>query len=380
MRLCATNVRRVIYFTTAVSAVACSGMSSEPSLDTPGMLWSQSDDAGARMLPYADADVAVFATNTGARVRAFDASTGAPRWTQSVSGGPGEFDLPFASITGAGELVLVPAWRLYALDRKTGAVRWTFETTDEYPAASNLAIDGDIVISPGSLRRLYAVSLATGQKLWERDLGARPFSPIVGSGIAYLVSRDVDQTPGGSGFLGAAHALAIRTSTGEVVWQTNLPDALPWRGGSSNPGALTAESYLVASTNGRVYAFDRRTGATTWEYAGPNPFASGVALLGSVAVVGAANGDLIGLDISTGVERWKVSGKTGSVTEQITADGTCAYISLGTAKCIDATGRIRWTIGGYQGGGPSFSTPTRAADDRLFAGSETGFHSFSRTR
>ena len=44
MRSCARNVRLVIYFT-AVSAVACSGMSSEPSRDTPGMLWSQSDAA-----------------------------------------------------------------------------------------------------------------------------------------------------------------------------------------------------------------------------------------------------------------------------------------------------------------------------------------------
>lgn len=376
----ATKVGRVAGLLIVSWLAGCSPSASEPGSTRPEMLWTQNDNAGARMLPYADAEIAVFANGHGARLRAFDASTGAPRWTRDVPGGPGQFNLPFASIIGSGDVLLVPAWRVYALDRKSGAVRWTFETTDEYPAASNLAVEGDIVIAPGSLRRLYAVSLATGAKLWERDLGERPFGPTIDQGIAYLTTSGEIQTPNGPAGLGAGHALAVRVATGEVLWRAALPDWLPWRGGATKEGALTADSYIVASYNGRVYAFDRRTGATRWEYLGPNPFGSGVALLGSVAVVGAYNGDLIGLDVATGVERWKTSGVTGSVTEQITADGVCAYVSFGTAKCIDATGRIRWTIGGTRDGGPTFYTPVRVVGARLFAGSETGFHSFSAVR
>lgn len=375
------DARRVAGLVALAWLASCSPSASEPSRTRPEMLWTQSDNAGARMLPYADAEIAVFATGQGARVRAFDASTGAPRWTRDVPGGPaGLFNLPFGSIIASGDVLLVPAWRLYALDRKNGAVRWTFETTDEYPAASDLAFEGDIVIAPGSLRRLYAVSLATGAKRWERDLGERPFSPSIDLGVAYLVTRGEIQTPNGPAGLGAGHALAVRVATGEVLWQASLPDALPWRGGATKLGALTTTSYVVASWNGRVYAFDRTTGVTKWVYQGPNPFDSGVALLSGVAVVGALNGDLIGLDAETGAERWKTSGVTGSVTEQITADGVCAYVSFGTAKCIDATGRIRWTIGGTRDGGPTFYTPVRVVGARLFAGSETGFHSFSAVR
>ena len=73
MRSGIRNVRREFHVAAFAAVTGCSGISSEPSRDKPGILWSQSDNTGARMLPYADAEVAVFATNTGARVRAFDA-------------------------------------------------------------------------------------------------------------------------------------------------------------------------------------------------------------------------------------------------------------------------------------------------------------------
>lgn len=359
-----------------LGAASCQSVTDSRADDKPRLLWTHADPAGARSLPYADGDLTVFTTGFAQRAVALDARTGQPRWERALPSGPGIGNLPNANIVASNDLVFVPAWELYALDRASGAVRWKAGDIDDYPAASSIALEGDLVITPGAGRHLFAFDAATGTRRWKTDLGGRPFAPVVAGGVVYVGTR---AQIGGSSSLGAGKVFALRSDNGAILWDAPLPNSpdAPWLGGTNRAGALTLELFVVASTNGRIYGFDRQTGRVRWEHAGNAPFESGVTILSGVVVAANLNGDFVGLDANTGVLRWRASYGGSSVVQQVTNDGTCAYISVGALLCLDMAGSIRWVHGGASNGGPDYFTPARAADGRLYAGSSSGFHALS---
>jgi len=169
---------------------------------------------------------------------------------------------------------------------------------------------------------------------------------------------------------------------GRVLWKTPIPDepGTPYLGGVSRTGALTAELFIVASSNSRVYGIDRATGAVRWSHRGQSPYEAGVAVLGGVAVAAGLNGEIVGLDVATGVLRWRASTGGSSVTKQITTDGRCAYVTVSAVLCVDSKGVIRWDHGSEGRGGPDYFSPARAFGDRLFIGSSSGFHALQVPR
>lgn len=335
-------------------------------------VWTRADPAGGRGLPYADAELAVFTTAFDRRVVALDARTGQPRWERTLAAVEGQ-NLPTGNVLGAGEVLVVPGWDLYGLDRATGEIRWTFAPADEFPAGHRAALDGTRVITPGAERRVYAVDAATGAQLWAANLGERPFAPVVDGGVVYLGTRGYI---GGSAALGAGHAVALRAGDGGVLWRTPLPDAegRAWLGGTNQAGALTPELFIVASTSGVVYGLERATGAVRWRHQGAAPYESGVALLEDVAVVAGMTGEILGLDAATGAVRWRRSTGGSSVSQQVTTGGGCALIVVSAVLCVDAAGALRWEHGGQGRGGADFFTPVASSGGLLFAGSATGFH------
>ncbi|MHB0948564.1 MAG: hypothetical protein ACYC3Q_12455 [Gemmatimonadaceae bacterium] len=98
-----------------------------------------------------------------------------------------------------------------------------------------------------------------------------------------------------------------------------------------------------------------------------------------MVIAASTTGEIVGIDASSGAARWRIPGGS-SVMEQITTDGACAFIERGSIHCVDAAGRMQWTIGGYSNGGPGYLTPVFATTDRLLAGSENGFHALSYKR
>lgn len=316
------------------------------------------------------------------RIVALDATSGTPRWERLLPAGPAGLNLPFGNVLADSELVFVPGWDLYALDRNTGQVRWKFAPPEEYPATAPLAMGAGRIYSPGATR-VYAVDASTGAELWRTDLGERPFGLVADGGVVYF---------GTSGFigdtdvLGAGHAVAVDARDGRILWKVPIPDPpnSPGSGGVKQPGALTPELFIVAAMNGRVYGIERNTGRVRWDhqtfetYDPSAPYQSGVAILGGVAVVANLAGTVEGLDVDTGNLLWEVS-VGGSVTEQITSDGTCAYVSIGAILCIDAVGTVRWSQGGFSRG-PSYSTPAEPFGDRVFVGSFSGFHALELPR
>jgi len=342
---------------------------------TPHIVWSAQGDVAAAE-PYADADIAVFTESHTARAVALDANTGRLRWASSIAGGPPGYGLSNSSIVAFGDLIIVGGWNLFAFSRATGELRWSFAPDSEYTVGAPIALADSIVISPGANRRVFAVNARTGQLVWERDLGERPFGAVVANDVAYVGSRGYTSD---GGTLQAGRAVALRISDGSLIWAAPLPNNANgfWLGGAGGTGALAPNAFIVASPSGNVYAFDRSTGAKIWQFDGPGPFVSGVGVIGNVAVVASLTGDIFGLDVETGSKRWQRSTGGSSVLDQITADARCAFVPVAELMCLTESGDLRWALGGASRGGPLFMTAAFSRGDRVFVGSLSGFHAIS---
>ncbi|MGH7457622.1 MAG: PQQ-binding-like beta-propeller repeat protein [Longimicrobiaceae bacterium] len=364
----------------ALALLACDSIAPPRNPGPLEPLWTHEDGAGSQSQPYADDQLAVFITAEDHRVVALDARSGEVEWERTLPNALPGYPQPFANVAAYDDLIIVPNWNLYALDRESGRIRWQFASEEAYPSSGPLAAQNGRIYTPGSYRNLYAVDARTGKQLWRTDLGERPFAPVVDDGVVYFGARGrIDPSKNA---LGEGHVFALDADDGRILWKVPIPDA-PTKegtGGVVEAGALTPELFIIGSLNGTVYGIDRESGEVRWThrayetYTSTAPYESGVAVIDGVAVVANLAGMIEGLDAETGELLWRNTTGGSSVTARIVTDGTCAYLTLAGILCIDSTGKLRWDIGGFSNGGPSYTTPPAIAAGRLFAGSFDGFH------
>ncbi len=176
------------------------------------------------------------------RVRAFDTSEGVlrPLWTFEA-GGP--FRAPLARVPERG-IVLAPCQDgvLYALDERTGRVRWAHRGGG--PFLSGAAVSQDTAYVADRSGRLHAVALDTGRPRWMRDLGAPVWyaAPLVAEGRVFQGDDS-----------GRLHALDA--ATGQTVWVRSLEGGIRARPAAARGGLL-----VVPTLSGRVYLLEARTG------------------------------------------------------------------------------------------------------------------------
>ncbi len=176
------------------------------------------------------------------RVRAFDTSQGVlrPLWTFEA-GGP--FRAPLARAAEAG-IVLAPCQDglLYALDERTGGVRWAHR--GEGPFLAGVAVARGIVYAADRAGRLHAVDLGSGRPRWVRDLGAPVWyaAPLVAGGRVFQGDDS-----------GRLHALDA--ATGRILWVRRLEGGIRARPVDTRGGLL-----VVPTLSGRVYLVEAGTG------------------------------------------------------------------------------------------------------------------------
>jgi outer membrane protein assembly factor BamB len=166
-------------------------------------------------------------------------------------------------------------WELLAIDKKTGAVRWTRVAVEGAPrdkrhmkstyASATPATDGRIVVASFGSMGLHAFDVA-GNVLWKIDygkinLGAYDLpafewgpasSPIIWNGLVIVqVDTQADS------FL-----LALKAETGETVWKTDRQELPSW--GTPTVAETTAGPMLVTNAANFVRAYDPRTGRELW--------------------------------------------------------------------------------------------------------------------
>jgi len=172
------------------------------------------------------------------------------------------------------------SFRLYALDARTGAIRWEREIHRGKPAVkrhlkSSLAnatpaTDGKrVVVLFGAVGLLAAYDFS-GEKLWQRDIGilacndpqagaaewGHASSPILYDDLV-LVQADRRED---------SFAAAYKMATGEQVWRIARDEPSTW----TTPNILQAASGDELVTNGQtIRAYDPRNGSLLWKL-GPN--------------------------------------------------------------------------------------------------------------
>jgi len=148
-----------------------------------------------------------------------------------------------------------PPYGVLALDGRTGAQRWFFETDDSVAASPVVA--GAMLIIPSKDGNVYAVNRSSGIEVWRASAAAGISSPAFDGDTVYV---------GGGAFGGAGHVRALDVATGSTRW-TFSPN------GPVQASVTYAGGTVLFATNtaqGIVYALNATNGAMRWSFS-PSP-------------------------------------------------------------------------------------------------------------
>ena len=188
-----------------------------------------------------------------------------------------------------------------AFDAQTGHKVWSVKT--DLVLAAGPAFGDGILVFGTSDGELVALDATSGEQRWLENIGSEVVaSPVIASGIVVL--RTVD-----------GRLRGFATANGNTMWsvQQNHP-ALTLRG---NTAPRVAGTTVVSGfANGRVGAYDVRTGDAAWEVAVANPtgrselerlvdVSAGLQVVGNDVYVVGYHGRAVGIDLATGVVLWQ---------------------------------------------------------------------------
>jgi len=292
-------------------------------------------------------------------------------------------------------------WMLYAIDKRTGAIRWERTAAEGQPlnarhikstyASASPATDGRIVVAWFGSQGIHAYDFA-GALRWTVDIGRVDMgaydipsyewgpasSPIIWNGLV-IVQCDTQA----DSFL-----LALDAETGKTVWKTDRQELPSW--GTPTVVTTPAGPELVTNASNFVRGYDPKTGRELWALGGsskitaPTPiFAEGLHIVASgraperpvFAVRPGARGDLTLHGDATSSESvvWSRTGR-GSYMPTPLAYRGLLYV-LANNGVFDAyeiaTGKEVYRQRLPQVGS-GFSASPVAADGKIYLSSEDG--------
>jgi outer membrane protein assembly factor BamB len=190
-------------------------------------------------------------------------------------------------------------WMLYAIDKRTGKIRWERTPAQGEPrnkrhikstyASSSPTTDGRVVVAWFGSQGIYAYDFDGGLR-WSVDLGRVDMgaydipsyewgpasSPIIWNGLV-IVQCDT-QTD--------SFVLALNAATGKTVWKTDRQELPSW--GTPTIVNTAAGPELVTNASNFVRGYDPKTGRELWHLGGsskitaPTPiFANGLHIVAS---------------------------------------------------------------------------------------------------
>jgi eukaryotic-like serine/threonine-protein kinase len=263
-------------------------------------------------------------------------------WTARLEG-EGRLEGPVVS---GQAVVVVGSGSVMALDAASGRVRWEAER-QEGPAGSP-AVAGDLLIHTTGRdagTALVARRIDDGREEWRVFAGgAIPGGLAVDGPRAYAATR-------------AGRVLAVDAATGEEEWRFRAAGVV-----GTTPAVLD-ELVLISAQNrstgtSTLHAVDSGTGQEEWRFSPPatQPSAATSPAAGEgLAFAGLSDGRVHAFDVRTGTERW--SGRPlplvtafgpfvpSGVPAASGSDGTGLYLP-GVARLVrlePATGRERWS-------------------------------------
>jgi len=293
---------------------------------------------------------------------ALNTRTGATLWTYDTG-----HRRQLSSPAVANGVVFFHSWSInevYALNADTGAPLWSYQTGDWVPPkgyrgesdAAPTVANGVVYVTAYD-RNVYALDASTGVKLWSYPTGTQSdSSPAVANGVVYV---------------GTGNVYALEARTGTLLWYyASIVSSSP---------AIANGTVYVGSTDvdGNILALDARTGTLLWKsYAGNNFVFSSPAVADGVVYVGSDDNNVYALDASTGALLWSyyASGYSELRSSPAVANGV-VYVggADSTLYALDAkTGGVLWS---WKDCGMWVQSPT-VANGVLYMGTGCGFSAF----
>ncbi|UJP09651.1 PQQ-binding-like beta-propeller repeat protein [Microbacterium sp. KUDC0406] len=200
--------------------------------------------------------------------------------------------------------------------------------------------DGHLVLVPSADHRLYALDARTGRIRWT----SRFDKPV-------LTTPLVRSTRAGDRILVSAEdRLRCLDVAGTTLWEAAVPIRTAGRAASDG------ERVYVGAGDGRGYAYDLRTGRTLWSVLTTDrpdkyrqliygPWDDWIEVLPGGAVLFSTVTDGIAVDPATGREVWRAAGSYIFAPSVVLDDGGLLMVSeWGVATVLDpATGTARWS-------------------------------------
>lgn len=270
--------------------------------------WTFQTEARVPSSP-AVADGLVYVASYDGAIYALDASTGRARWRFATRGErryaathlhgfaptaermPDPFDVYLSSPAVSNGVVYVGSGdgRVYALDARTGRVRWSVTTGDVVHASPAVA-NGTVYVGSWD-GTFYALDAATGRTRWTFRTGADPEyhnqtgiqgSAAVVDGVVYFGCRD-------------SHVYALDARTGALRWRFFNDSAWVVASPAVHDGAV-----YIGNADGRtLYELDARTGRPRFLRRGTWYWFASPAIAGGVLYAGNWDGTLEAIDLRT---------------------------------------------------------------------------------
>ena len=240
----------------------------------------------------------VFVAGHEGDVAAYDSSDGTRLWKVdtgiSISGGPGAgFDLVVVG-SDSGEVI--------ALAGANGAVAWRAPVSSEVLSAPAVG-DGVVVVRTGD-GKLFGIDANNGDRLWVHDRTV-PVLTLRGTGAPVIAGAIVV-----AGF-DSGHLVAVSLASGELLWEvqaaspTGRTELERLVDIDADP-VVTDGIVYVASYQGNVAAYELTTGRRGWQREMSS--GAGIGIGPSLLYVTDAEGHVWALDRSSGSSPWRQDG------------------------------------------------------------------------
>lgn len=251
---------------------------------------------------------------------------------------------------------------LLGVDAATGTPQWTVPVPHEIWTAPVVTADRAFV---GTREGLVAVDVGARRVDWTVPLAETAFPAIDYPG--WILSPPA--VSGGQVFAGATSGqfAAIDVETGSIEWSTTartLPDeGSPPEDANipsfEGPPAIMDGVVVVGNWNGRLYAFDTRTGEELWRRNGAARYEPAPTVVGDT-VLATTQVDLTAHRLADGSTRWQYREDPGSVALSAAVVDDTVHVAAGPAYeslsivSLDRTDRsIDWRVPGRPQTSPS---------------------------